>query len=378
MEIKEMEVNALLERRNAIATELDSPEANLNALEEEVRAINAELESRKQKAKEEAEERAKVAEKQIETVVIEKREEETKMENIEVRNSMEYINAFANYIKSNDDSECRALISENGTNGQVPIPELVYEEVKRAWDEDGIMSLVRKTYVKGNLKVGFEISSTGAVVHAEGGDAVNEETLILGTVNLIPANIKKWISVSDEVMALRGEAFLQYVYRELAHQIAKKAGDELLAKINACGTASTSTCVGVPVISTTIGQATIADALGQLSDEASKPVVVMNKATWSAFKSAQYSGNFNADIFEGLPVVFNNSLTAYTVATTGDTYAIVGDFGYGAIANFPEGEELRFNFDDKTLATRDLVRIIAREYVAMEPVAPKAFVKIQK
>ena len=107
---------------------------------------------------------------------------------METRNSQEYINAYAEYIKSGDDREVRSLITENGS-GTVPVPELVYDIVKTAWEREGIMSLVKKTYLKGNLKVGFEISSTGAVVHTEG-DMVNlpaEETLTLGVVNIIPA-----------------------------------------------------------------------------------------------------------------------------------------------------------------------------------------------
>ena len=47
MDFKEMSVDQLEERKAAIATEIDTPEADLNALEEEIRGINAELEARK-------------------------------------------------------------------------------------------------------------------------------------------------------------------------------------------------------------------------------------------------------------------------------------------------------------------------------------------
>ena len=129
----------------------------------------------------------------------------------EIRNSKQYIDAYAEYIKSGDATECRALLSENATNGTVAVPELVYDIVKTAWEREGIMSRVRKSYIRGNLKVGFEISGTDATVHAEG-VAVDEESLVLGVVNLVPASIKKWISISDEALDLSGEAFLQYIY----------------------------------------------------------------------------------------------------------------------------------------------------------------------
>lgn len=261
----------------------------------------------------------------------------------------------------------------------VAVPELVYDITKTAWEKEGIMSLVRKAYIKGNLKVGFEISSSAAEIHTEGGDAVSEEALVLGTVSLVPQSIKKWISISDEVNDLRGEEFLDYIYDELAYRIAKKAADTLIAKILACGTASTTTCPGVPVLTaSTATVGTIASAMAKLSDEAANPVIMMNKSTWGSFKALQSANNYGYDPFEGLPVVFNNTISAYAAATTGVAYAIVGDLGQGALANFPNGEEIEFKYDDRTLMTEDLIKVLGRQYVGLGVVAPDAFVKIVK
>ena len=380
MEIKEMTIEQLEERKIAIAGEIDAPEADLDALEEEARGINAELEARKDAEAKRAEIRTAVASGAGEvTKVIETTEEREKpMDVKEIRNSAEYVNAYANYIKTGSDEECRALLSENATGGTVPVPELVYDIVKTAWDKEGIMSLVKKSYVRGNLKVGFEISASGATVHQEG-VSVNEETLVLGVVELKPESIKKWISVSDEALDLSGEAFLQYIYDELAYQIAKKAADELIAKIEACGTVSTTTAPAVPTITaTTVAVGTVAKAMAQLADEAANPVVMMNKLTWGAFKEAQYANGYAVDPFEGLPVVFNSTIKAFAAAGTGETYAIVGDLGQGALANFPNGEEITFKFDDLSLATSDLVKVIGREFVGLGVVAPKAFCKVKK
>lgn len=379
MELKNMTVEELEARKAAIASEIDAPEADLNALEEEARAINAELDERKNEEAKKAEIRAAVAAGQGEvTKAIEPEERKVKtME--EIRNSKEYIDAYAEYIKTGKDDECRALLSTNATNGTVAVPELVYDIVKTAWEREGIMSRVRKSYLRGNLKVGFEISGSDAAIHTEGGEAVSEETLTLGIVTLTPQSIKKWISVSDEVLDLRGEAFLDYIYDELAYRIAKKAADTVIAGIEAAGTASTATAVGVPVITAaSIGLGTIAAAMAQLSDEAAEPVVIMNKATWGAFKATQYGASYAVDPFEGLPVVFNNSIKAFSAASTGDTYAIVGDLGQGALANFPNGEGIDIKYDDTTLMTSDLVRILGREYVGIGIVAPNAFVKVKK
>lgn len=301
------------------------------------------------------------------------------MDIMEIRKSAEYANAFANYIKTNNDSECRALLSTNVSGGVVPVPTMVYDIVKTAWEREGIMSRVRKAYIQGNLKVGFEKSATGAVVHTEGAAAPDEETLVLGVVELVPASLKKWISISDEVMDMTGEAFLQYVYDEVAYQIAKLAADTLIAKIEAAPTTSSATAPAVAkVTATNIAMGTIATALAELSDEAANPVIMMNKKTFAQFKGVQYANGYGADPFEGLPVIFNNTIKAFADASTGDTYAIVGDLDHGALANFPNGEEITFKFDDLSLAEKDLVKIVGREFVALGVVAPNAFTKIVK
>lgn len=299
---------------------------------------------------------------------------------MEIRNSQEYINAYAEYIKTGDDRACRALLTENAAAGTVPVPELVENRVRTAWEREQIMALVRKSYLKGNLKVGFEISSDGAVIHTEGGDAIDPENLVLGVVNLVPQSIKKVIQISDEVYDMRGEEFLNYIYDELTYQIAKKAADTLIAKIVDSPATSSANAPAVPkVVAATIGLDTIAQAIAQLSDEAQNPVIVMNKATWASFKAVQYAAQYAVDPFEGLTVIFNNSLKSFADATGAtQPYAIVGDFEMGALANFPAGDDIQFKFDENTLKKQDLIEILGREYVALGVVAPKAFVKIAK
>lgn len=377
-EIMVLDAEQIDARSAELASEIEIAETNeaMDAIQAEMEAI----EERKNQIKLEVEQRKVDLSAVIhgDGEVIEEVKDERKLDTMEVRNTPEYINAFADYIRTGKDMECRALLTEN-VSGTVPVPELVYDIVKHAWEKEGIMSLVKKAYIKGNLKVGFEISGSDAAIHTEGGDAVAEESLVLGIVNLIPQSIKKWVSVSDEVMDLRGEAFLQYIYEELAYRIAKKAADTLIAKIEACGTASTTTCVAVPKLTAaTPALGTVAAAMALLSDEAANPVIMMNKATWGKFKEVEYAGSFAVDPFEGLPVLFNNSIAAFSAATTGVTYAIVGDLGQGALANFPNGEGIEFKFDDKTSMTSDLVRVLGREYIGLGIVAPNAFVKITK
>lgn len=380
IEVRRAEIS---DRYAAIESELEgAQEERLAELQSEVEQLKADetaLEEREKAINEAAEARAA----QIQDVINHGTEsrtfkEEKSMSNMEIRNSAEYIEAYANYIKSEDDRECRALLTEN-VSGTVPVPEFVYEEVKTAWNRDGIMARVRKTYLKGNLKIGFEISAGDATVHTEASNtAVTEEQLVLGIVELKPVSIKKWISISDEVYDMRGEEFLRYIYDELTYQIAKKAADQLVAAIIACGTTATTTQVAVPVYtSTQVTLDLVAQAMAKLSGDAADPVIIMNKATWGAFKAAEAAGNYGYDPFEGLPVLFNNSLASFSTATTGVAYAIVGDLGYGAIANFPAGDDITIKVDDKTLMEKDLIRILGRQYVGVGPVASDAFCVIK-
>lgn len=382
-EIKSMNLDEVEARKAELGEEL--AEASNERLAE-ISAELDELEARKAELADMAEKRAALEARvmtegtKVETFeeleTIEERKEDKPM--IEVRNTPEYIEAFARYIKNEDPTECRALLSENGS-GVVPVPSVVEERVRTAWEKDGIMSRVRKTYIRGNLKVGFELSATGAVVHTEGAAAPSEETLVIGVVSLVPASIKKWITISDEVMDLTGEAFLDYIYDEVTYQIAHKAAADLVTAIATAGTASTATAVGVPAIkATTITQPLIAQAMGKLSEEAADPVIIMNRETEAAFKGVQYSGSFATDIFEGLPRVYSSALKAFSAATSGDTYAIVGDLGRGAQANFPNGNEISIKFDDLSLAEKDLVKIVGREFVALGVVGPGCFVNITK
>ena len=296
------------------------------------------------------------------------------MTNEEIRASHEYNVAYANYIKTGDDGECRALLTEI-VGGTVPVASYVADRISTAWDKLGIMALVKKTYIKGILKVGFEKSATAATVHTESTTAVTEETLTLGTVTLTPASIKKWISVSDEALDLSGEAFLDYIVDELTYQIAKKAQNELISKISALSTTAATNAVSVGMIAANPAVGVVAQALGTLSDDAANPVIVMNKGTWAQFKSAQYSAQYSVDVFEGLPVYFDNSLPVASSTTT-DVYMIVGDFGVGAQANFPNGAEIGIKKDELSLAEKDLVKFVGRQYVGLGVIADKAFCKV--
>ena len=375
MEIKEMNIEQVEERKASILVEMDTEGANLDALEEEMRSLTARANEIKATAAAKAEEARKVADGEgdlINTII---KEETRTMDVKEYRNSAEYMDAFAEYIKTGKAEECRALLTTNVGSGTIAVPDFVLDEVKTAWDNNEIMSRVHKVSLAGNLKVNFEISATDAVAHTEGSGAVAEEQLVEGIVTITPVMYKKWIGITDEVMSMRGEAFLRYIYAELTHKIVKKMADDLVAKIVALPAVATATSPAAAKIEAAPAVGTVAQAMANLSDEASNPVIIMNKLTWAEFKAAQYANGYGVDPFEGIPVLFNNSLPA--ASDSNGVYMIVGDLGYGAIANFPNGDSIDFIFDELSRKKEDMVEVLGREYAGIGVVASKAFTLVE-
>ncbi len=381
MDFTTMTVEELETRKLAIVGESEADGADLNALTEEIKGINAELESRKAQAAKRAEIRSAVA-SGAGTVITEAPKEEKKMATIEeIRSSKEYVEAFAKYIKTNDPAECRALLTTNSdvqdNPGQLPVPTIIEGRIRTAWEQSGILDEVRRIYVKGNVQIGFELSATGAGVHEEGTDAPAEEQLTLGVVNLVPQTIKKWIRISDEAYDMGGEEFLFYIYDEITYRIIKEAKRLIISKITTAPTVSTSQAIGVPEVTGTPTLAVIAQAAGYLSEDATNVSVTINRLTHAAFIAAIAANGFLFDPFQGYRIHYSSDLPAYDAATAGQTWMIVGDYA-GITANFPAGDGVKLKFDDLTEAEADLIKIVGRMPIAIGVTDPGRFVKVVK
>ncbi|MDO5448903.1 MAG: phage major capsid protein [Clostridia bacterium] len=350
-ELSEMTIEEVLKRKAELEIEIRSAEntENLEDMDKKIELIEARISELKEieeraKAKEELENGAKGK-------IKEKREEEHTMTIAELRDSVEYRKAFAKAILGNDDTELRALLTDN-VEGTVPVPTFLDTEIKNAWENHALMSLVKTTNYKGNIKVGFEYSSTGASIHVEGTDALEGTTVDM----------------------------LDYIYKELAQKIAEKAEEVLIDKIVASPAASTTTACGVPVLAENPAVDTVVKAVAMLSAQARNLNIAMNRQTYPMFVSLALKAGYAIDVFDGLKdkIVFTDKLKAFSSASATDTYMIIGDFGYGAQKNLPNGNDLTIKIDDKSLAEKDLVKIVGREYVGIGVVAPNSFVKVNK
>ena len=343
----------------------------------ELEAIQAELQARANAAAKAEEERQAVANGAGE--VKEEKQEEKKMEVSEIRNSAEYLDAFANYIRTGNDSECRTvLLTKNApASGQLPVPDMLEGIIKTAWEKNEFLNHIKKTYFRGNLRVPFELSATGAWKHVEGTTGLTEEEITIGIVQLVPANIKKLVRVTDECIAMGGEEFIRYIYDEVTYQILKELVKEIIDKIDDASTSNGSTAVGIPKVKVAPGVMVLANAATNLSEEANDLCVVLNRLTEAKFNTAYASGQFAIDPFAGFTKVYCSALPAFDAANENDMYAIVGDLSAIQV-NYPEGEGIIVKWDDMSEAEDDLVKVVGRQYSGFGVTAPGRLVKLTK
>ena len=379
MKFDEMTVEEL-EARQAEIAGMSTEEATteeIDARAAELEAIRDELQARANAAAKAEAERKAVADGAGETR--EEHKEEKRMEISEIRNSPEYLEAYANYIKTGRDQECRdVLLSKNAAaSGQVPVPDMLEEIIKTAWEKNDFLSHVKKTYFRGNLRVPFELSATGAWVHAEGTTGLTEEAITIGIVELKPENIKKWIRISDEAIDLGGEEFLRYIYDEITYRILKELVAQLVADVTGASASNSSSAIGVPVTKVAPGVMVLPNAATNLSEEATDLCVVMNRLTEAKFNTAYSQGNFSIDPFAGFTKVYTSALPAFDSANENDCYAIVGDLKALQV-NYPNGEGVIIKWDDLSLAEDDLVKVVGRQYAGHNITAPGCLIKLTK
>ena len=366
-------------RKAAILQEMEQEGADLEALKKETEELRANAQQIRDDAAKAEETRKASASGAAGIVVGEAFQTKEKKTDEEIRSSAEYSEAYKKYIMTGDDRECRTLLSTNATaaTGYVPVPTYIDDMIKTAWESNELLNRVNKTNFRGNLKVPFEKSADSAYVHGEGTTGLTEEDLQLGIVELKPENIKKWIKISDEAVALGGEAFVRYIYNEIIYRVLNKLVAELVADVTSAGTSHTTSAIGIPKVSEAPGVMTIADAAANLSDEANNICVVMNRLTEQQFNAAYAAANFAIDPYAGLPRVYTSALPAYSTASANATYAFVGDLKALQV-NYPEGEGVIVKWDELTLAEDDLVKVVGRQFAGHDVTAPGCLVRLTK
>ena len=367
-------------RKAAILQEMEQEGADLDALKTEMDELRENAQQIREAAAKAEETRKAIATGAAGIVIGETRKaEDAPMPEKEVRNSAEYIEAFANYIKTGNPAECRTvLLTKNApASGQLPVPDMLEGIIKTSWEKNEFLNRIKKTAFRGNLRVPFELSATGAWKHVEGTTGLTEEEITIGIVTLTPHNIKKLVRFTDECMAMGGEEFIRYIYDEVAYRVLAELVKEIIDYIDDLGTSNSSTAIGIPKVKVAPGVMTIENACTNLSEEATDLCIVINRLSEQAFNTAYAGANFAINPWAGLPRVYTSELPAYSSASENDMYALIGDLK-AIQANYPEGEGVIIKWDDLSQAEDDLVKVVGRQYAGFGVTAPGRLVKLTK
>lgn len=314
--------------------------------------------------------------------------------------SEEYANLYADYIRGKVDArEVRSYLEsravQTGTAGanSFPVPELLQGFVETAWAEYGKFSrLVAETFEPAILRIPVEVSADGAAWHEEGGDPVTEENITFGQVLLAPKMLKKWVSLSDELMGLSAPEFLRYVADELVYRVYLALDEAIINRtdlqgegvIGIVGNALTTT------VQTALGFNSINEAAANLVTF-DNLTIAMNPQTFfnnfmgltdqvgaPIYRIATENDGRPAYYLNGYRVEFTQALKSYDTATTGEAWAVVGDFRRGYRLNYPQGRDVITMVDPYTEMTSDVVRMLGRLYVAGNVVRPRHFAVLTK
>lgn len=310
----------------------------------------------------------------------------------------EYRDLWVKAIKTGDNSLVQRAVTtgtDGAGNGGVVIPTLVANAIETGLRKVGqIANLCRKLNVKGYLSIPFEVSATDAGWHTEGGSALAEEVITLGTILLSPQMIKKWIQVTDELEAMDPGAFIDYLVDEIIYKVAKALDDAIAVRTNAQGIG----VIGVvgndkslSLTSATLTFGTGFSAIAMLEDGAEVgAVAVMNRATFfnNIMQLADTSGQPIYQVihdnegkpsffYAGLPVVFNAEYPTFAEATADQVYMTVGNFA-GYTLNYPNGETVQLVRDGVSKSELDLIKYVGKLFVAGNITKANYFVNVSK
>lgn len=230
MDIKTMTTDELLERRTAIVAEIDSPEADLDALTREAEEIKAELELRKENEAKKAEIRAQVAQDEAAPVIetFEEVKEEKRMYGIDTK---EYRDAFMANLFDQATPEQRAILADNTTYGDgLSLPTALDKEI---WDQ------VTETHpILGDvdiLRTGIAIKVTKmtptAITKKMDSAASSEQTLTGVDVVLVGADYHTYVTLSYAEAKMSQGAMERFLVREVADAIGEALAKDVFARI---------------------------------------------------------------------------------------------------------------------------------------------------
>ena len=212
MELKDMNIEQLEERKNAIVAELDNEGADLDALEAEMKSINAEMDARAAIEAQKVEIREAVASGKVEAEVVKTFTEERKtMEKNFTVDGAEYRQAWLKNLMGLElNAEERAAIT--GTDA---IPTETLDKIINVLKENALLGKIDMLQIPGYVKIPIYATNNDATWT----DTATDSADVIGSITLQPKQLIKTIEVPATVDKMSISAFERYITEALANKI---------------------------------------------------------------------------------------------------------------------------------------------------------------
>lgn len=344
-----------IEKRLAeIKSEVEKPDANLDALEEESRKLSDEYE-KLQERDAGAERRQKILEgaqrEGVETRRFGNQEQDTE-ERAYGADSPEYRSAYLKQMRGIElsDVEERAMTSASSSAGPVIPTQTMNKIISKLHQYAPLLDEIELLSVPGNVKVPAEGTTIEASIHAEGA-TITAAGDTMTYVELGMYEITKLITISKTVELMSVDAFENWLTDKIARNVADKITGLILT-----GTGS-SQAQGINAItwdesnSVTVAKASaltvanIDSVVGLLNGayDAGAKWIMSKKTFFGDFRALQdnsknkvISKEGDTWYVEGYPVSFDERMTIHE--------AILGNLRRGYIGNMPEEAHVTSQF----------------------------------
>ena len=246
-ELTEMTVDELLERQQELAAEIPAEQRDALTADEiekranELEAIKAELEARKEANRQAEEERQKVAEgagKIIKTF-----EEERTMEKTFAIDTPEYREAWLLKLQGKElTAEQRAAVTATAA-----IPTITMNEIIHKLELNPLIAAVELTHIPGYVSYPAETTANDAAWVAMG-TAATDSADAIGDIVLGAYKLIKTVEINADVNKMSIDAFENWLTSRLANKIEKAVDAGIL---NGGGSTS-GECLGIKTSKTTV------------------------------------------------------------------------------------------------------------------------------
>lgn len=295
MNLKEMEVSQLEERKIAIAGELDAEGADLDALETEARAINAELEARKAEAAKKAEVRQLINDGAGEVIEKYEQKEERKMSenNTEALYRIAFLKNLAvrdgQHLFGDLTAEERAAFTHTTANSGNVVPAVMMNRIIELVES---MSPMYEDATPSNMTQGFGVPRRTAISQGDAtgvaeGTANNDEQNTFDLLTLDGIEIKKHVVITRKMKFKSIDAFESWVINELAQRIAVAKEKVILARLDGTAPAGGSAISGSGIAAANIltnqtyGDAAIRSMFALLKGQGGRVIYANSGTIWN-------------------------------------------------------------------------------------------------